>query len=101
MTIFTNINKISRSAWAEIVRKSPTGNWFYAPGMYEFFSSFPELFRPFVVGLYSPSPPSPYRGKRMFAWSVRMLTSPKTPLRQFVTHYTITASGTTLANNAQ
>lgn len=55
MTILTNIKDIDRIAWTEMVTKSPTGNWFQTPEAYEFFSSLPELFRPFVVALSAES----------------------------------------------
>ena len=53
MTIQTTYNSIPRSVWTEMVRKSPTGNWFQTPEAYDFYASQPELFKPFVVGVAS------------------------------------------------
>ena len=56
MTIQTTYNSIPRSVWAEMVRKSPTGNWFQTPEAYEFFASQPDLFKPFVVAISNEAP---------------------------------------------
>lgn len=91
MTIQTKYNEISRSAWSDLVAKSPTGNWFQTPEAYEFFSSLPELFRPFVVALSSES------GLR--AVCVGYITVEHNPLKQFATRRAIIVGGPALAED--
>lgn len=89
MTIQTTYNSISRSAWSELVAKSPTGNWFQTPEAYEFFCSLPELFRPFVVAL---SAESGLRGV-----CVGYITIEHNPIKQFATRRAIIIGGPALA----
>lgn len=91
MTILTNIKDIDRTAWAEMVRKSPTRNWFQAPEAYEFFSSLPELFRPFVVAL---SAESGLRGV-----CVGYITVEHNPIKQFATRRAIIVGGPALSDD--
>ena len=91
MTIQTTYNSIPRSVWAEMVRKSPTGNWFQTPEAYEFFSSLPELFRPFVVAL---SGESGLRGV-----CVGYITVEPNPIKQFATRRAIIIGGPCLADD--
>lgn len=91
MTIQTTYNSISRSAWAEVVRKSPTGNWFQSPEVYEFFCSLSEQFRPFVVAL---SNESGLRGV-----CVGYITVEHNPLKQFATRRAIIVGGPALAED--
>ena len=100
MTIQTTYNSIPRSVWTEMVRKSPTGNWFQTPEAYEFFSSLPELFRPFVVGLYSPSPLSPSGTEGCLRGvCVGYITVEPNPIKQFATRRAIIVGGPALTED--
>ena len=92
MTIQTTYNSISRIAWAEMVRKSPTGNWFQTPEAYDFYASQPELFKPFVVAL---SGESGLRGV-----CVGYITVEPNPIKQFLTRRAIILGGPALADDA-
>lgn len=91
MTIQTKYNEVDSSAWSELVKKSPTGNWFQTPKAYEFFGSLPELFRPFVVALSSESG---FRGV-----CVGYITVEGNPLKQFATRRAIIVGGPALAED--
>lgn len=91
MTIQTTYNSISRIAWAEMVRKSPTGNWFQTPEAYDFYASQPKLFQPFVVAL---SGESGLRGV-----CVGYITVEPNPIKQFLTRRAIILGGPALADD--
>lgn len=48
MRVLTKYEDIDRSMWIELVSKSQTGTWFQTPEAYEFLSSLPDEFSPFV-----------------------------------------------------
>lgn len=91
MSIQTTYNSISRTAWAEMVRKSPTGNWFQTPEAYSFYASQPDLFKPFVVAL---SDESGLRGV-----CVGYITVEPNPIKQFATRRAIIVGGPALAED--
>lgn len=44
-------DEIDRKEWSRLVQTSRTGTWFQSPEAYDFFTSMPELFRPFAFGV--------------------------------------------------
>ncbi len=87
-------SEIDREEWSRLVRESRTGTWFQTPEAYEFFASQPELFHPFVVGVYS-QPLLSLRGV-----CVGYVTVEKNPFKQFFTRRAIIIGGPALATDA-
>lgn len=98
MTIQTTYNSIPRSVWTEVVRKSPTGNWFQTPEAYCFYESMPEFFRPFVVAVERVNDLTNERTLRGVC--VGYVTVEKNPVKQFFTRRAIILGGPALADDA-
>lgn len=98
MTIQTTYNSIPRSVWTEMVRKSPTGNWFQTPEAYCFYESMPEFFRPFVVAVERVNDLTNERTLRGVC--VGYVTVEKNPVKQFFTRRAIILGGPALADDA-
>lgn len=98
MTIQTTYNSIPRSVWTEMVRKSPTGNWFQTPEAYCFYKSMPEFFRPFVVAVERVNDLTNERTLRGVC--VGYVTVDKNPIKQFLTRRAIILGGPALADDA-
>lgn len=98
MTIQTTYNSIPRSVWTEMVRKSPTGNWFQTPEAYCFYESMPEFFRPFVVAVERVNDLTNERTLRGVC--VGYVTVEKNPIKQFLTRRAIILGGPALADDA-
>ena len=86
-------SEIDREEWSRLVRESRTGTWFQTPEAYDFFASQPELFHPFVVGVYSHPLPA-LRGV-----CVGYVTVEKNPIKQFFTRRAIIIGGPCLADD--
>lgn len=104
MTIQTTYNSISRLVWAEMVRKSPTGNWFQTPEAYCFYESMPEFFRPFVVAIINDANgdngDATLNGGALRGVCVGYVTVEKNPVKQFFTRRAIILGGPALADDA-
>ena len=93
VNIFQN-SEIDREEWGRLVRESRTGTWFQTPEAYEFFASQPELFQPFVIGVYS------HLLLSLRGVCVGYVTVEKNPLKQFFTRRAIIIGGPALADDA-
>lgn len=100
------VNNIDRAEWSRLVASSATGTWFQTPEAYDFlaqfghdhyFSSMPELFRPFVVGIAC-DPAGAQTQLRGVC--VGYVTIEKSPLKQFFTRRAIIIGGPALADDA-
>lgn len=104
MTIQTTYNSIPRSVWTEMVRKSPTGNWFQTPEAYCFYESMPEFFRPFVVAIINDANgdngDATLNGGALRGVCVGYVTVEKNPVKQFFTRRAIILGGPALADDA-
>ena len=104
MTIQTTYNSISRSAWAEMVRKSTTGNWFQTPEAYDFYASQPELFQPFVVAIINDANgdngDATLNGGALRGVCVGYVTKEKNAIKQYFTRRAIILGGPALADDA-
>lgn len=99
-------NDINRNEWSRLVASSATGTWFQTPEAYDFlaqfghdhyFSSMPELFRPFVVGIACD--PAGVQ-TQLRGVCVGYVTIEKSPLKQFFTRRAIIIGGPALADDA-
>lgn len=90
-------NDINRLEWLSLVKGSTSGTWFQTPEAYELFSSLPELFRLFVIGVTSDSiiGQAQLRGV-----CVGYVTIEKNPIKQFFTRRAIIIGGPCLADDA-
>lgn len=84
-------NEIGREEWSALVAASATGTWFQGPEAYAFYTSMPELFRPFVVGLEN-------EGK-LRGVCVGYVTVEKSALKQMMTRRAIIVGGSAIADN--
>jgi len=84
-------NDIDRNEWSRLVVSSSTGTWFQTPEAYDFFTSLPELFRPFAFGLENEG--------QLRGVCVGYITVEKSALKQFLTRRAIIVGGPVLADN--
>ena len=100
------VNNIDRAEWSWLVASSATGTWFQTPEAYDFFSSMPELFRPFVMAISKETPLSEAQHsinpplQTLRAVCVGYVTIEKSPLKQFFTRRAIIIGGPALADDA-
>ena len=84
--------EIDRNQWAMLVRDSSKGTWFQMPEAYNFFSSQPELFKPFAFGVENDG--------KLRGVCVGYITQERSKLKQFLTRRAIIAGGLAIANDA-
>ncbi len=82
---------INREEWSRLVASFSTGTWFQSPEAYDFFSSMPDLFTPFAIGVE-------IEGK-LRAVCVGYVTVEKSAIKQFMMRRAIIVGGPTLADN--
>ena len=85
-------NEIDRAEWERLVKMSATGTWFQSPEAYDFFTSMPELFRPFAFGIEN-------KGSLRGTCS-GYITVEKSALKQFMTRRAIIIGGPCFADEA-
>ena len=88
---------ISQCDWSALVLSSNTGSWFQSPEAYEFFTSIPELFKPFVVGVTC-DPAGTQTQLRGVC--VGYVTVEKHAVKQFLTRRAIILGGPVIADDA-
>ena len=86
-----SINNIERSDWSRLVASSSTGTWFQTPDAFDFFTSMPELYRPFVFGVEN--------GGELRGVCVGYVTVEKNSIKQFMMRRAIIVGGSALADN--
>lgn len=89
---------ISREAWTQLVDTSPTGNWFQTPEAYDFLTSQPELFQPFVLAIQNEKEDQ-NQNEKLMAVCVGYVTVEKNPLKQFATRRAIVVGGPAIAKD--
>lgn len=82
---------ISREKWNAFVKGSATGTWFQTPKAYEFFTSMPNLFKPFAIGLEDEG--------ALRAVCVGYVTVEESALKQFLTRRAIIIGGPAFADD--
>lgn len=91
MTKVISYKEIDRSEWSRLLASSAIGTWFQTPEAYEFYSSMPELFRPFAYGLVNEG--------EMRAVCVGYVTVEKNAVKQFMMRRAIIVGGPVLVDN--
>ena len=84
--------EIDRAEWSGLVAASATGTWFQTPEAFDFFTSQPELFKPFAYGVVNDG--------RLRGVCVGYVTVEKNPIKQFFTRRAIIIGGPALADDA-
>ena len=83
--------EIDRAEWSRLVAASATGTWFQSPEAYDFFTSMPELYKPFAYGIENDGV---LRGV-----CVGYVTVEKNAIKQFMMRRAIIVGGSALADN--
>lgn len=96
--IVLTYDQIDGTEWSRLVASSSTGTWFQTPEAYDFYASQPELFKPFVVGVFTQPLPEGKGGLRGVC--VGYVTVEKNPIKQFLTRRAIIIGGPALADDA-
>ncbi len=97
---------INRKQWGELVASAATGNWFQSAEAFDFYTSQPELFKPFVVAISNEAPLSEAQHsinpslQTLRAVCVGYVTVEKNPIKQFFTRRAIILGGPALADDA-
>jgi len=91
-------DQIDGTEWSRLVASSSTGTWFQTPEAYDFYSSQLELFKPFVVGVFTQPLPEGKGGLRGVC--VGYVTVEKNPIKQFFTRRAIIVGGPCFADDA-
>lgn len=91
LSIKNQIHNIDSTAWSALATQSSTANWFQTGQAYQFFESLPEIFSPFVYGVF--------RGNDLKGVCVGYVTKEKNPLRQFFTRRAIIIGGPMLSDD--
>ena len=84
-------SEINLEEWSRLVASSTTGTWFQTPEAYEFYTSMPELFKPFAIGMKN-------EGK-LRAVCVGYVTVEKSAFKQFLTRRAIIVGGPCFADD--
>ena len=84
---------ISREKWNAFVKGSATGTWFQTPKAYEFFTSMPNLFKPFAIGLEDEG--------ALRAVCVGYVTVEESARKQFLTRRAIIIGGPCFADDCK
>lgn len=84
-------SEINLEEWSRLVASSTTGTWFQTPEAYEFYTSMPELFKPFAYGLENEGV--------LRAVCVGYVTVEKSAFKQFFTRRAIIVGGPCLADD--
>lgn len=86
------VNKeINRTEWSSLVAASTTGTWFQTPEAYDLYTSMPELFKPFAVGIE--------KDGNLRGVCVGYVTEEKSVIKQFLTRRAIIIGGPALADD--
>lgn len=88
--------EIDRAEWEVLVLRSKTGTWFQTPEAYNFYTSMPELFMPFVIGIAN-DPAGAQTHLR--AICVGYVTVEQNPIKQYFTRRAIIIGGPALADD--
>lgn len=91
MLMILKYSEINLEEWSRLVASSTTGTWFQTPEAYEFYTSMPELFKPFAYGLENEGV--------LRAVCVGYVTVEKNPIKQFLTRRAIIIGGPALADD--
>ena len=86
-------NQIDRKAWSRLVQQSSTGTWFQTPEAYDFLSTQPKLFAPFVVAIMD-------ERFGMRGVCVGYVTNEQNGLKHYFTRRAIIMGGPCLAEDA-
>ena len=92
--------QIERVQWRTLVQESKTGTWFQSPEAYDFFSSLPDIFEPFVVGVERVSELANEGMSGLRGVCVGYITKERNPLKQLCTRRAIITGGPCLADDA-
>lgn len=84
-------SEINLEEWSRLVASSTTGTWFQTPEAYEFYTSMPELFKPFAYGLENEGV--------LRAVCVGYVTVEKSAFKQFFTRRAIIVGGPCFADD--
>ena len=82
---------INREEWSRLVAASAIGTWFQSLEAYDFYTSMPELFKPFAFGLENDG--------ALRAVCVGYVTVEKIAIKQFMMRRAIIVGGPALADN--
>lgn len=82
---------INREEWSRLVAASAIGTWFQSLEAYDFYTSMPELFKPFAFGLENDG--------ALRAVCVGYVTVEKSAIKQFMMRRAIIVGGPALADN--
>ena len=93
-------NDINRDNWSALVRTSATGTWFQKPEAYDFLASTPDLFKPFVFGVYCDPAGTQTLKAQLRCVCVGYVTAEKSAVKQFLTRRAIIIGGPCLADDA-
>lgn len=91
MTILS-LENINRAEWRSLIASSSTGTWFQSPEVCDFFTSMPELFKPFAIGLENEG--------ELRAVCAGYVTVEKNAVKQWLTRRAIIVGGPALADDA-
>lgn len=94
-------NDIDMTQWSKLVETSSTATWFQTCEAYQFFASLPDLFEPFVYGIYGVESTSHQvnESARLKGVCVGYITKENNPLKQYLTRRAIITGGPMLADD--
>lgn len=90
---------INRKQWGELVASAATGNWFQSAEAFDFYTSQPELFKPFAIGICNLQFETINAQSTLRAVCVGYVTVEKNPIKQFLTRRAIIIGGPCLADD--
>ena len=93
--IIVDINHIDRDSWQQLLNESPVASWFQTQEAYEFFSSLPQMMKPFVFAVTDSG------NKQLKGVVVGYVTQEKNPIKQYFTRRAIIYGGPLLAEDIE